>query len=132
MTKKNFLLLIIFIIFLTGISMFFLSLNKPTGVVSNNPAGSGTNFVSDFFNIIKKTTTSDPNNQEGNTTNEGNTNTDGSSVPLNSETLRKRLVMVSSMPVAGFGLFNKERFRETQETIPTSIKDLKTTTPSAP
>jgi hypothetical protein len=101
MSKRNFILLIIILI-LAVIAFFgFLYLNPGTPVpgTSNNP---GINFISKFnpFGNNKPA----PTNTTPPVDNGGNTNNPVTEIP--------KLVKISSMPVAGFTIFTKERLKD--------------------
>ncbi len=111
MSKRNFTLLIIILIVIVLLIFGFLYL---TNTNSSNGTTTGTNFLSRFnpfatTKIIPKPTPP--------------TNVSGYIPPINTEIPPKvKLVKVSTMPIAGFTLFKKERLKDV--TIPV------TTTPN--
>ncbi|OGI95512.1 hypothetical protein A2917_03075 [Candidatus Nomurabacteria bacterium RIFCSPLOWO2_01_FULL_42_17] len=107
MSKRNLILLII-ILSLAVISVFgFLYFRS--GTTAPTDEGTGTNFISQFNPFGSNKTTPPTTTPEDNTS---------EFTPAPAETPVNKLVQVSSMPVAGFTVFSKER-----------LKDLPTPTP---
>ena len=120
MSKRNFILLTIILIIAIIIFFGFLYFNQsPTvpGEVNN-----GTNFISQFNpfgnNKPKPPATTTPVDNSGNET--------GTTTP----TTTAKLIKVSSMPVAGFTVFSKERLKDVP--IPAPVTPSKKTTKSTP
>jgi len=118
MSKRNLKLLIIALITIVIITFSLLYFSKTTTV---SPTGEtqGTNFISQIFPFIKTPT--------------GPTNTTPPADISNFETepefiLPSSLVKISSIPIAGYGLFMKERFKEVPVIIPDSTNSSQTTT----
>src|SRR3990167_2178623 len=114
MSKRNFILLIIILslVAILTFGLFYFKKGSPfPGAVS-----AGTNFISQF-NPFAATPTPAP----------VNTPTDPSGYQPNPpvDTTNQKFKKVSSMPVAGFGLFSKERLKDVGTPIPT------VTTPTA-
>ncbi|OGJ05278.1 hypothetical protein A2456_03700 [Candidatus Nomurabacteria bacterium RIFOXYC2_FULL_36_19] len=112
MSKRNFILLIIILIIIT-ISIFgFLYFQKGTTLPADD--GTDTNFFSEFnpFGSNKPTATTPT------------TPVDVSGYqPTNVDTQQLQLMKVSSMGIAGFVIFTKERLKDVvipEQTIPTS------------
>ncbi len=101
MSKRNFILLIIVlvIIILAVLAFMFFSGNKGETISDEG----GTNFFAKFNPFGKN------NNQEEDTNSDEEGTTD-TTPTLPTEGLRLR--KVSTMPVAGYGIFSKERFKE--------------------
>lgn len=123
MSKRNFILLIIVltIIIIAFFGYFyFYKKNNPI------PDNGGTNFFFDF----------NPFNTNKNKTPTGTNPTDVSGyVPEgdNTQNQNAQLMKVSSMPVAGYGIFMKERFKEIPAIVsPTTTPATDTTTPTQP
>ncbi|MEI8175101.1 MAG: hypothetical protein WCG28_04085 [bacterium] len=106
MSKRNLVLIIIVLIIVTGIAFAFLYFYKPT--VIGNIETTSVDFISNFFPFGKSKT---------NTTGEGTPPADvsGYTPPTTPQTPREILIKVSSMPIAGYGVFMKERFKEEME-----------------
>ncbi|MEJ0001710.1 MAG: hypothetical protein WDN09_00770 [bacterium] len=120
MSKRNFKILIIVLLILALIAfLYFYFYKKPAG-----PAGTGddANSYSGFGNGGGKNNGSD-NNSPTDISGTGGT---GTNQPV------PKLRKVSSMPVAGFGIFTKERFKEVPAAAPASDPaPAATTSPSA-
>ncbi len=115
MSKRNFILLIIVLIIIILAVFGFLFFNKPSGQSGGNTTG--TNFFSQFnpfANVKPKTPVTTP-VQTPTTT------------PTTTSTLNLKLKEVSSMPIAGFTIFSKERLVPVVTATTSS-----TTPPSAP
>ncbi len=119
MSKRNFVLLIIFFILLVGSVLWFLSLrNVPT---TPNDGNGGENFLSRFnpFGQNKENSgepTKPPIDIEGET-------------PEEQEVLVSKLQKISSVPVAGFEIISKERLKEIPVVTPEVITETTATTP---
>src|SRR3989344_3082592 len=100
MSKRNFILLIIILIIITVAAFWYFDFFKPA--VPGETTEGGTNFLSRFNPFGK----SSPPPTGGPIP----TPTPGSEPPIPTSELK--LKKVSSMPVAGFGVFQKERFKE--------------------
>lgn len=115
MSKRNFVLFIILLIIILIVGLWFFSAYKnPNG----GEDGGGTNFWSKFNPFGSPA----PTNNEKNL--DGEVNIGESTDTTQGETVIPKLQKISSVPVAGFQIFNKERFKE--EIIP-AVSD---TTPS--
>src|SRR3989344_7481083 len=101
MSRRNVILLIIVLIIATIAFIGYLYL-RGTGVLPRDP-GEGTNFI-DQFNLFGSGTQTPPATPPP---------TDVSGTPPPAEEVQNtKLKKVSSMPVAGFGLFSKERIKD--------------------
>jgi hypothetical protein len=117
MSKRNVILLIIILVAIVGTLFGFLYFYQPTS--QNGATPEDTNFFANFlpFGGSKNTTPKDTNQpvdvsgyeQPENTTPE-----------VSSAVLKK----VSSFPVAGFGLFMKERFKDVPVVTPIQTTDI--------
>jgi hypothetical protein len=120
MSKRNFILLII--VLLTIIIIFFGYLYFEAKV---NPTeeGGGTNFISQFnpFGTSGKKNPDDA----------GNNPVDVSGYEPTEEHQELQLTKVSSMPIAGFGLFLKERLKDVVVSPPEETASKNPTPPSA-
>jgi hypothetical protein len=105
MSKRNFILLIIILIIAIIGFFVFLYFNQPVNTTGENTTG-GTNFFSQFnpFGNSKTTppVTTPP------------VNVSGYVPPIASATAK--LIKVSSMPIAGFTVYQKERLKEINPT----------------
>lgn len=131
MSKRNIILFIIFILVAVLGWAIFSSMQAPTGNSGGNTEDSGgTNFVSEFFNTIRKKQSDNTDTSDSQTENEqiGENNT-GNNTP---EQNKAKLYKISSMPVAGYTLFKKEIFKEVPEEsiTPTDTKNPKPTAPN--
>lgn len=121
MSKRNFTLLIIILIIITLVILVLFSFSK--GPTPNNP-GEDTNFFSNFnpFNKNKTTTPGDETPADISGYEPDNT------IPENI-----KLKKVSSMPIAGYGVFVKERYKEVPPPeINTEAPQEKTKKPTPP
>lgn len=106
--KIIFIVIVLLIVF--GLFYWFALLGKPAGAPSGGPVTEDTNFVSEFFsNIVNNidqgvedVITENVFFEEDVSTNENEI--DGLEAP------KEKLYVVSSMPVAGYTIFEKERF----------------------
>jgi len=116
MSKRNFILLIIILViillFIFGYFYFYKN-NNPI------PGGEGTNFNFDF-NPFGGDKTNPPTTPP--------TDVSGYTPPGEDEVVAQKLMKVSTMPIAGFGIFSKERFKE----IPTVVEEENTPTTAKP
>ncbi|MFZ3011593.1 MAG: hypothetical protein WA060_01165 [Minisyncoccia bacterium] len=120
MSKRNFILLIIILIITILVVFGFLYLQQGTGTLGEE--GEGTNFISQFnpFGTGGKSPT----------TPKGDTPTDVSGYEPGPEQEEVKLKKVSSMPVAGFTVYTKERLVEIPPVVaPTTPPAENTTTP---
>ncbi|HNW71392.1 MAG TPA: hypothetical protein PKZ36_01205 [Candidatus Paceibacterota bacterium] len=103
MSKRKIITILVTIIAVFLVTWTLLSFYKS----SKNTTGentTGTNFLSEFFPFGKNKT---------NTTENNGTPTDISGYTTSEDgTLVEKLTKVSSMPVAGYGVFTKERYKE--------------------
>ena len=109
MSKRNIILITIILVIIVIITFTFLYFYKPG--TTTNRGTSGTNFLSEFFPFGKSTTTPP-------TTGNNPVDVSGYIPPANPEAQKELLAKVSSMPIAGYGVFMKERFKEVIPTIP--------------
>ena len=99
MSKRNLILFIIILVIIATVILGFLYFRTPKGGEGNGTGG--INFLSEFNPFGKsKTVTPAP-----------TTPTDVSGEPTGDEAQEIKLKRVSSMPVAGFTVFQKERFK---------------------
>jgi len=117
MSKRNVtLLIIVLVVILIGV-FGFLYLNNPSSQPGS--ATTGTNFLSNLLsfgrNKAAQPTTTTPANVSG--------YVPGAAAEIPAE----KLIKISSMPVAGFGVFMKQRFVTVPVVVPTN-----TTPPSLP
>ena len=135
MSKRNFILLIIIIV-IAIIALFgYFYFNQ-----GNNTPGednTGTNFISQF-NPFSKNTTNPPTNTTPPIDISGNDELNPTSIDIT-----VKLKKISSMPIAGFIVFSKERLKDvpvvvpeavpaTDSTIPPTTTTKKTTKPTPP
>jgi hypothetical protein len=118
MSKRNLILIAVIIIMIVVVAFTFFSIYKPTNTNTSGGTG-GTNFLSSFFPFGKNTTTNPTNGTQP-------VDISGYTPPTTPETPKELLAKVSSMPVAGYGIFTKERIKVI-ETPPTPTTD---TTPT--
>lgn len=108
MSRRNFVLLILVLILIAGGALlyFYLHRNSP-----NNPTDNGgTNFFANFNPFGSK-------NNSDSSSEPPPADISGGEPAAGGETDVK-LRKVSSMPVAGFGIFSKERFKEVPDVVP--------------
>ncbi|OGI65046.1 hypothetical protein A2647_01340 [Candidatus Nomurabacteria bacterium RIFCSPHIGHO2_01_FULL_40_24b] len=124
MQKRNFILLIAFLaLIVIGFLIFLYSRNAPTD--ENRDGGNVVSFVSEFFSFGKNR------NQNG----DPKTPSDISDYRDESiaEVEKMILTKVSTVPIAGYGVFTKERFIDLPTSAPSDTPQTETaTTPSAP
>jgi len=109
MSKRKLTILIIILIAIVAVVFGFSYFSK---ISTTSPTGEtqGINFISQFFPIGKKTTTQVPKTPPANIS--GFEQAPAAEVP------EFNLTKVSSMPIAGFGVFMKERFKEVPVVVP--------------
>lgn len=117
MSKRNFILLIIFLTLVVAITLLFLYFGRPKtpGVVDTG----GTNFISNF-NPFGSSKDVPPSTNPPVVNNEG-----GESTP-SVDTSTLKLVKVSSMPIAGYAVYLKERYKNVPEATPAPIEPAST------
>ena len=116
MSKRNFILLTIVLTIVVIIVLGFLYSKKDA--VPTDGGGGGTNFIA-RFNPFSDRSPEDP-----------NVTPPPSSPdlpPEEGEILEVKLNKISSMPVAGFGVYKKERLKEVLTSTPTEIETSQTT-----
>jgi hypothetical protein len=130
MSKRNLKLFIIILVIIVIIVFGFLYFSN-TGTISPTGETQGINFISQFFPSSKPAT------QTTDTTPPADIS--GFEPTPEAETPAFRLTKVSSMPIAGFGIFMKERFKEIPTIVPpviqaeqTAIENTITTTTEKP
>lgn len=110
MSKRTTILIIIILIILAFFAFVFVYLYKPESTIKEKIT-SGINFISEFFPFGKSKSTP-----------QGDSDTpadiSGYTPPTNTEVPEELLTKVSTMPIAGYGVFMKERFKEETEIIP--------------
>jgi hypothetical protein len=109
MSKRNLKLLIIVLITITIATFGFLYFSN-TSTVNQVVGIQGTNFISQFFPSSKPAT------QTPEVTPPANIS--GFEPAPTTQTPIAKLNKISSMPVAGFGIFMKERFKEVPTVVP--------------
>lgn len=109
MSKRNIILIAIVLVVIAIFALVFMSLSSPANKGGSGATG-GTNFLSNFFPFGK--------NNGANTNNNGTTpvNVSGYVPPGGGMIPKELLTKVSSMPVAGYGIFAKERFTNLSST----------------
>lgn len=118
MSKRNFiLLLIVLVIIVIAILAFMFFSGSKGGTITDE---GGTNFFAKFNPFGKN------NNQDQDTTSGEEDTTDTTpTTPIEGLKLRK----VSTMPVAGYGIFSKERFKELPTPTETGFDEEKDSEP---
>lgn len=124
MSKRNFILLIIGLIILTGVIFSVIYSSKSKN--ANTTETTGTNFLASF-NPFKKSAPAENKPAD-------NTIDLSGEVPTSAEeqASTEKLQKVSNMPVAGFGIFMKERFKEVPVVVPTSTQPESTSSGPTP
>ncbi len=131
MSKRNIILIAIILVIIAFFAFGFMYLYKP----ANNTGGDtgSTNFLSNFFPFGKSTNVKDNNNGTSPVDVSGYIPT---TTPSTQTPAKELLVKISSMPVAGYGVFMKERFKDVviqtpapEATTTTTIDTNKTNTP---
>jgi hypothetical protein len=134
MSKRNLILLVIVLGIIAVGAFVFLSFYQPA--TKTIPPTNDTNFFANFLPFGKSTTTTPKNTDEP-------VDVSGYVPPTETPVQNTILTKVSSFPIAGFGIFMKERFKDvplvitppdpvditTPETTPTTKKDPKVTNP---
>jgi|GEM_PF-345989 len=115
MSKRNLILIAIGVIILIILVLVLASFLKPSTTTTGNTEG--TNFFSRIFPFGKSV-----DNNENNSTSE----TPSTTIVNEKGVTKERLVRISSMPVAGYGVYQKERYLEVPaipatETPPTEV-----------
>jgi len=111
MSKRNLKLLIMLIVIIIGVVLSYLFLgNKPTDK-TNDGADGGSNFFADLLNFGK-------NDKPGDTNTNPPTDISDYTPPEEVVMQKMKLVKISSMPIAGYSVFNKERFEYVPDIIP--------------
>jgi len=108
MSKRNIIISIIGLIVLGLMAYVFLAFYKPSSNLGTEAPG--TNFLSNLFNFGKKTTTTPTGTEPADIS--GYVGEDGGVI------VEERLTKVSSMPIAGFTVFMKERFVDLPVVVP--------------
>ncbi len=123
MSKRNVILLIIVLAIIVVVVFGFFYFYQPA---SQPGTVTGTNFLANFLPFGKSTTTAPTN-----TTTPVNVSGYVSPTETTSNAILKK---VSSFPIAGYGVFMKERFKDVPTTTPASTSTPTTTTtkPTAP
>lgn len=111
MSKRNFILLITILTIIVGVALLYLYIKRPGG--PNAPTDPNS-FVSDFnpFGTSKDVTPTK--NPDDTTDNPGTITTN----PTDNNTTPLKLTKVSSMPVAGYTVYLKERYKAVPEVTP--------------
>ncbi len=104
MSKRSFIFLIVIAIITGAIVWFFFSLFK-TAPNTTGGESTGTNFISQFNPFGSATKTQTASN--------GAVNVSGYQTLPNGEVVKIKLLKVSSMPIAGYTVFSKERVKDT-------------------
>lgn len=124
MSKRNLTFLIIILIVIVAILFGFFYLKKPASTPTDN--GGSTNFFSNFNPFNKKTAT--PPNTTAPTDVSGYTPPSGGEIPIT------KLIKISSMPIAGYGVFMKERYKDVPPVVipPDGTTPATNTSPAIP
>ncbi|HBA45591.1 hypothetical protein A2W67_00715 [Candidatus Nomurabacteria bacterium RIFCSPLOWO2_02_40_28] len=120
MSKRNFVLLVIILSLVVVVAFGFLYFRQPADITSGDTEG--TNFFSQF-NPFGGTGTSKP------PVTKPPVDVSGYVPPTGEEIQDAKLKKVSSMPIAGFTVFTKERIKETALVTGPEGADTKTGTP---
>ena len=115
MSKRNLILLIIILAIIAVVAFGFFYFNQPTNTATEG-GNSGTNFIANFLPFGKSKTTAPTDTAIP-------TDISGYEPPTEEEQSDIKLKKVSSSPVAGFGVYMKERFKEIpnpSQTLPLS------------
>ena len=102
MTKKSLILIGVVLVIIVIIGFVFFSVYKPTNTTGGGTGG--TNFLSTLFPFGKSSTTT-PNGTPP-------VDVSGYTPPATTGIQKQLLTKVSSMPVAGYTVFMKERFKD--------------------
>ena len=121
MSKRNIILIIIFLLIVIIVFFGFLYIYKPSSSLPTETP-QGTNFFADFLPFGKSKTSTPPPAVTP------PIDVSGYVPPTTTQQGVSKLQKISSMPVAGFGLFLKERFKE----IAPSVIVPNTETPTDP
>jgi hypothetical protein len=117
MSKRNFLLLIVGFVIIGIFAFSYFSSFKQSD--NNKENQGGINFLSEFFPFGKKDVET-PNNSEM------PVDISGYIPPTTEDSIKRKIVRVSGMQVAGYGIFMKERFVEVPISTPIFQNDIKT------
>ena len=109
MSKKSIILIGIVLAIVAVMAFVFFSFYKPTQ--NTNTGTTGTNFLSNIFPFGKSTNTN-----TGTPTPPADVS--GYVAPIKPEAQRELLTKVSTMPIAGYTVFMKERFKEIVQKTP--------------
>ena len=109
MSKRNIILITIVLVIIASVALGFMYFYKPVGQTGTGTTG--TNFFSTFFPFGKSKTVN-------NATNNNPADISGYVAPTNSNNAKELLTEVSSMPVAGYTVFMKERFTNPSPALP--------------
>ena len=132
MSKRNLILLIIFLVILSAV--VFVSFSSFKQSSTQNSTSSGTNFISNFFPFGKSNTTTP-------SSTETPTDVSGYVAPVDTTTIpsTNKLQRVSNLQIAGYGVYMKERFKnvpvvtpDPSLTIPEGNTNKKTVKPTPP
>lgn len=126
MSKRNFILLIIILVAIV-IGLFVFLYMRSGGSITNITDNGGTNF----FSIFNPFDNDDSNIPEGSPALDIN----GDGVVTDEEMAQVKLVKVSTMPIAGYSIFDKERLKEVpipSPVVPVEGETQKTTTTAKP
>jgi hypothetical protein len=120
MSKRNLILLIIALVVIAIVIFGYLYSRKP----ANAPIGDngGTNFFSDLNPFGKSVSTTPKTTPSADIS---------GYIPPSSEIQNGKLKKVSSMPIAGFGIFTKEKLKDVPTAVPEVITAPDATTPKA-
>ncbi len=120
MQKRNFILLIIVLVAIVfGTFAVFYFTGTPSKTTGPSASG-GTNFFTNLFSFGKKTTPTE------NTT-DTPADISGYVAPVR-DIVPSNLKKISSMPIAGFAVFMKERFKDVPDVTPTPTPTVTTST----
>ncbi len=126
MSKRNFILLIIILFIAVVVILGFFYFQK--GSTPGGKDGEGTNFISRFNPFGNKKPTPPPATPP--------TDVSGYQPSPPTEEIKLKLKKVSSMPIAGFTVFSKERLKEINPSLALPLtgegKNSKTTKPTPP
>ena len=106
MSKRNLILLIIFLIIASTVILILLSSYGSFGTTKSGTDTPDTNFVSQFFPFGKTSKVTQENAEPTADVSSDTTPVD------NTQNLNNKLIRISSLPIAGYGIYMKERFKE--------------------
>ena len=123
MSKRNIILITIILVALVAIIFGISYFKQPS--TGNESSGGGLNFLSNFLPFGKSKTPTNNNNPQG------PANVSGGEYSSSDQTQNGILKKVSSFPIAGFGVFQKERYKDISSPPQTTPPDNNTgNTPS--